>query len=268
MTRRPPLLPDSGMTRSFIVNHIHRFMRAAHRFTTNSGYRSIMILRWRKPSNLFQISNVTAPDRYPLLFGLARDTLGDGPELNILSFGCSTGDEVFSLRRYFVNANIRGLDINPHNIAVCRHRLSKAPDSKISFAVADSVRNERPVAYDAVFCMAVFRHGALAEPTAERCGHLITFSNFDRTITEIARRIKPGGLLFNIYSNFRFRDAEAARDFDVFCKMHVSDESGVVTPIFDRHDCRTSQVNDPEVAFRKRTEEPSTTLDIAGRRRT
>ncbi len=121
------------------------------------------MLRWCKPRNLFQVNNCTQGNRYPVLFRLAREKLGDGPALQLLSFGCSTGEEVFTLRKYFPDATIKGIDINPHNISVCEQRLANNPDPKIHFELADSVKREPVAAYDAIFCMAVFRHGDLGQ---------------------------------------------------------------------------------------------------------
>ena len=58
--------------------------------------------RFRRPvQGEFQPYYHTLPDRYPWLFGFAAGRIGSRPDLRILSFGCSRGDEVFSLRRYF-----------------------------------------------------------------------------------------------------------------------------------------------------------------------
>src|SRR5262249_33650455 len=140
---------------------LSRYASAAYRFFTDAGYRSALWLRFRKPRALFQVCNYTQPDRYPALFRLARQQLGDGPELRLVSFGCSTGEEVFTLRKYFPTARIKGIDINPHNVRVCHQRLAENPAPGLCFEVADSVRGEAVASYDAIFCMAVFRHGDL-----------------------------------------------------------------------------------------------------------
>src|SRR5665213_1447179 len=70
----------------------------------------------------FQPYNHTLWDRYPWLFRFAAARLGDVKNLCILSFGCSRGEEVFSLRNYFPAATIKGIDIDPRNIACCQAR--------------------------------------------------------------------------------------------------------------------------------------------------
>jgi SAM-dependent methyltransferase len=231
---------------------LFRYARAAFRFVTNSGYRSALKLRWRKPRNLFQVNNYTLANRYPVLFRLAREKLGDGPDTRLLSFGCATGEEVFTLREYFPGATIKGIDINPHNISVCEQRLAKNPDPKIHFEVADSVEREPFAAYDAIFCMAVFRHGDLADPRYARCDRVIRFADFCGMVEEIARRLMPGGLLLIIHANFRFCDTPTADEFELAYRMKLSRPGGPVTPVFDRENRRTNEVNYDEVMFRKK----------------
>jgi len=69
----------------------------------------------RAPELLFQPYSTTRADRYPVIFRFVRDALGDAPSLRLLSFGCSSGEEVWTLRRYFAAAFIKGIDIDPAN---------------------------------------------------------------------------------------------------------------------------------------------------------
>lgn len=228
-----------------------RIAGALWRFATSPAYRNYLLLRWRRPKNLFQLSSLTWTDRYPDLFQFARDELGDGTALRLLSFGCSTGEEVFTLRRYFSQARIKGLDINAASIGQCRRRLRECPDSGIDFEVADTTSREPSNAYDAAFCMAVFRDGSLADPGIDRCDHLIAFSRFSAQIDDIARCLKPGGLLLIVHANFRFTDTPVAKQFDLAFRSSFAESLANPTPIFDTGNRRTNQINCQESAFRK-----------------
>ena len=230
---------------------ILRYAAALYRLLTSSKYRQDLMRRLRKPRNQFQIFNYTLENRYPKIFQRVKEIIGNGDDVRLLSFGCSTGEEVFSLRKYFPNATIRGLDIDPQNIATCRERLAKNPDSKISFEVANSVRYEPVVVYDAIFCMAVFRHGRLVDGKFTRCDRLIRFADFRRSIAEIAKRLKPAGLLAITHANFRFRDTPTAVEFDLVLQMDLTHRSP--TPVFDTENRRTDEVNYGEVLFQKKT---------------
>src|SRR5215467_8761146 len=101
----------------------YRAARLGFNFARSAEFRSVMLLRWRNPKNLFQPFSETNLDRYPDIFRFAREQVGDDSSHRILSFGCATGEEVFSLRRYFPLAAIDGIDINPYRIRTCRRRL-------------------------------------------------------------------------------------------------------------------------------------------------
>lgn len=198
-----------------------------YRFMVGTDARYVRL--WRRLPGLFQPFATTRMDRYPDLFSLAREILGDGPDIRLLSFGCATGEEVFSLRHYFPQATIRGIDINPRNIARCRLKLWRHPDRQLSFTIAGSAAAEAVESYDAVFGMAVFRHGELRS-FPERCDGLLCFSQFEQVVSDLATRLKPNGLLFIRHANFRFADTDIAGQF-VLLKAAPQDPG---TPVYGR----------------------------------
>jgi hypothetical protein len=227
---------------------LYQAARFFHRFATDPHYRSVTLLRWKRPRELFQPYIVTGLDRYPALFGFAREQLSSRTHLKILSFGCSTGEEVVTLRQYFPHAAIKGIDINPYNIATSRAR--QEADAKVRFEVAGTTRAEPAETYDAIFCLAVLRHGKLNRPKIRRCDHLIRFGMFEETIADFARCIKAGGLLFIAHSNFRLADTAVSDQFEVAYEEHSPDD--LATPIFDRKNERLSDSASGIFGFRKR----------------
>lgn len=202
---------------------LYRFMQG-----TDARYASL----WRRsPPGLFQPFATTGMDRYPRMFAFARDHLGDGPDRRILSFGCSTGEEVFSLRRYFPQATIRGIDINPRNIARAQASLARRGDDRLSFAVAASAAGQGTGNHDAVFALAIFRHGELGDfpPT---CSHLLRFADYEQSLAELSACLKPGGLLFLRHSNFRFQDTKLSAGFDLLLEGPRNPK----TPLYGRDD--------------------------------
>jgi SAM-dependent methyltransferase len=163
----------------------------------------------------FQPYNHTLPNRYPWLFEFTRDHLHHDRDLCILSFGCSRGDEVFALREYFPTAAIRGIDIDARNISDCRARARTAGAFNMTFAAAATTQAERDESYDAIFCLAVLCHGDLSTYGAKRSDPLLHFEDFERTVADFSRCLKPGGLLLLHTTNFRFCDTAASKDFDV-----------------------------------------------------
>lgn len=236
-------------------NHIRKLPGLAqlvrlYRLVTSPGYRSEQRLLRDRPPRLFQPYAHTASNRYPRVFSFIKGCLGRSPAPRLLSYGCATGEEVFTLRQYFPHAEITGIDINPHNIAVCQKKLNREADAGIYFKWADSPRDEPPESYDAIFCMAVLRHGDLGRQTAENCSHLIRFADFEDIVTRLCRSLKPGGYLAIRGSNFRFADTAIAPAFEVV--FTVEDGYRADTPLYGPDNLRLPETPYNEVVFRKR----------------
>jgi SAM-dependent methyltransferase len=212
----------------------------------NSLYRRV-----RRPvPGEFQPYCFTRPDRYPWLFGFAATRIGSRPNLRILSFGCSRGEEVFSLRRYFPAAAIKGIDINPRNIARCLARARAENPTNLTFESAATTAGEPASSYDAIFCLAVLCNSELTTSGAQRCDPLFHFERFDRMVGDFARCLKPGGLLVLHTTNFRFCDTTVAPDFAVVYEadpQHLALEA-----LFDRNNRLMSGERYRAVAFEKR----------------
>ena len=86
-----------------------RFFTIPYRLIFHPNYRSLLFLKYFKQHDVHQISNYTALDRYPDLFSTCKTLMQGKDTLKILSFGCSTGEEVLTLREYFPNAFIVGV---------------------------------------------------------------------------------------------------------------------------------------------------------------
>jgi SAM-dependent methyltransferase len=211
-----------------------RFLQILWRLR-NQAERNVLLLDWEQPAGLFQPYPTTAPNRYPALFNFVRDRIGDGRERRVLSFGCATGEEVFALRDYFPKAGLlKGIDINRRNIATCRRALAaRNGDPALQFEVAASAEREPPEFYDAVFALAVFRHGGV-NAARPRCDHLIGFEAFDRCVQSLAACLRPGGLLIVRHANFRLSDTVEAAHFRTLFSPQNPDKN--YPPIYSRDD--------------------------------
>ena len=226
----------------------YRSARFLYKLLQGLESRNAALLLLRPPKGLYQPYGTTSIDRYPEIFQQVRSLLQGDASVRILSFGCSTGEEVFSLRRYFPEANITGLDINPFNIAVCRFRRLKAGDKKMAFAVAGSTDGEANASYDAIFAMAVFRHGDLnTSPPPIESGHRIRFADFEQSVADLARVLKPGGFLVIQHAMFRFCDTRAAKEFETVFRVNFDKWE----PLYGRDDCLLPDAKNPDAVFRK-----------------
>jgi SAM-dependent methyltransferase len=209
--------------------------------------------RFRRPvPGEFQPYYFTRPDRYPWLFGFAAERLGSRPNLRILSFGCSRGEEVFVLRKYFPTAALKGIDIRPRNIALCRARMRAENFTNMTFEIAATTEGEPTSSYDGIFCLAVLVNGDLTTSAAQRSDPVLYFDSFERLVSDFARCLKPGGLLVLHTTNFRFCDTVVAGDFDV---VHEADPKHLTLDVlFDRNNKLISDQRKRyrAVAFQKR----------------
>jgi SAM-dependent methyltransferase len=198
----------------------------------------------------FQPYTHTEPDRYPWLFRFVAEQIGNHEDVRVLSFGCSKGDEVLALRKYFARANIKGIDINSRNIARCRSRTEVGNTGSMEFAVANSTRAEHEEYYDVILCLGVLCHSDLTIWRRERSDPLMRFADFERTVADFARCLKPGGLLLLFSVNFRFCDTPVADYFETILEADP-DQLGS-NLLYDRANRLIPGAKYRPVVFRKR----------------
>lgn len=195
--------------------------------------------------DLLQVSNMTARRRYPLLYQALADQLGGHPGPDILSFGCSTGEEAADLLAYLPQARVLGLDINPVAIRTARRRHR---DARLRFAVAGTPAGLAPESLDAVLCLAVLQRGTLNNEVPADAGSILPFARVARMLAELDRCLRPGGLLLIDHTNYRFTDMPMADRYEpVLCKL-----GGGTTPKYGPDSRLLPNARYPTVIFRKK----------------
>lgn len=202
-----------------------RFCWRSLRFLSNRRYRRHVLLTWFPSGNLHQISDQTELDRYPDIFYKVRQYFEGTGELKLLSFGCSTGEEVFTLRSYFPESVIVGTDINRRSLRICKR---KNRDGRNLFIPSESNLLKAKGPYDAIFCMAVFQR--TENKYADCCDSIYPFALYEKQVLELHELVKAGGLLVIHCTNFRFSDTS------IYQKYEVLDAGPIETklPKFDR----------------------------------
>jgi hypothetical protein len=157
-----------------------------------------------------QQSTYTKRHRYPKLFADCRAFLGDRSDLRLLSFGCSTGEEVASLGELWPLATIVGVDINPWCLEQCAGRHDSP---RFTFMHRESDEFAAAADFDAVFCLAVFqRQENLTRGLETAGGH--TFDQFEREVGVLDRKLNMGGLFAIDNADFLFTDTAVARRYE------------------------------------------------------
>lgn len=193
---------------------------------------------------VFQPYGTTSDDRYPQLFDALAERLAHLPSPRILSFGCSTGEEVRALRARVPAARIIGIDLNPRSLAIARKKDGN-PLSLYRLAGAP-VTNDR---FDAVLAMAVFRHGELEAGQPDDCSAVMPFVRFAEGVALLDACVEPGGWLALHNSHFRFTDTPTAAKY-VCDHLRMTDHRPREL-LYGPDNRRLSGVTDDKVLFRK-----------------
>jgi hypothetical protein len=172
-----------------------------------------------------QIRNDTSEDRYPAIFQhlMKEASINERSELKILSFGCSTGEECSSLRKYFPSALIVGLDINTKNIEIAR---KKNLDDKIVF-FSDLEDIKQYGEFGIVIAMSVLCRWPDSSGINNISG-IFSYKTFNKMLEMINEFVAKSGYLIIYNANFRFTDTQISNHYSKISIPNYSD-SGFVT---------------------------------------
>ncbi|GIL22501.1 MAG: hypothetical protein BroJett042_10140 [Bacteroidota bacterium] len=185
-----------------------------------------------------QLTSTTYFDRYPDLFNEVKHISGaHDAAINILSFGCSTGEECFTLRTYFPKAKIIGVDINESNLRKARKGNK---DVNIHFLISNTHTISVNGKYNIIFLLSVLCRWEDTRDL-ENCEKVYPFKKFEETVGSLVSQLLTGGLLVIYNSNFRFEDSKYFKDFEIMETPTVAD-SGFVTK-FDSENKRISSLH-------------------------
>jgi SAM-dependent methyltransferase len=207
------------------------------RLLATSERRSILWTRAMHRDSVHQSTTYTCEERYPEIFNLAATLAPDAER--ILSFGCSTGEELIALRRRFPEAQIVGAEINPRSRRIARRRL--ADDSRTQ--IVSSAHGT----FDIIFALAVLQREPhkIAEMEIVDLSPHYGHERFDGAVRDLARMLKPGGLFCIANAHYRIEDSSVARQFEPIAASPLMEE-----PIFGP-DGRRLERPTAQTVFRK-----------------
>ena len=147
---------------------------------------------------------VTAEERYPELFDFVARLFPSAGRL--LSFGCSTGEELAALRQRFPEADIVGAEINSRSRQIATRRF--AGDPRVKIVPPNAIGGD----FDIVLAMAVFQREPvkIAEMDVLDLTPFYPFARFDSAVADLTGWLRPGGLLCVANAHYRVEDSRAA----------------------------------------------------------
>ncbi|KAF0174916.1 MAG: hypothetical protein FD160_3254 [Caulobacteraceae bacterium] len=151
-----------------------------------------------------QSNNKTYLGRHWTEHSVLRRYFAGDRNLSILSFGCSTGEELLSLRTLFPSAQLFGCDVDWVNLQAARALLGG--DADIFEADERELRARGPV--DIIVCNSVLLTPSRTDSGSRKA---IEPSLWSDTVALLDSLLKPGGVLQIINSNIPFRYHSAAK---------------------------------------------------------
>lgn len=206
------------------------------KFFCDKQFRNIVYLKAFHPKELHQTTPTTKMNRYPHIFSACQEYTKEKENLRILSFGCSTGEEVLTLRNYFHDATVVGAEINLQSLKICRQH---SVDSKIHFIKSEPDELEKYAPYDIIFCMAVFQRTPqlIAKKNITDLSKMYPFERFEEKVTELDKLLKVGGFLVIYFSQYDLMDTKISSNYEAYGN-HIQDPYG--TPMFDKNSKRVN----------------------------
>lgn len=233
-----------------MIDTARRIFNALRRAASPEA-RSIRALEKRWQNALLQPYSTTAWHRHPPLFAAIKDALEGIPEPRLLSYGCSTGDEAFSLKEIIPKSHITAIDINPRSIGIARRTASKLGVEGIEFTCAAyPPEGSKVVSFDAIFCLSVLRHARLEAECPDSCTAILPFAQVQSLLHRLDNLLRPGGFLVLWGSNFRFRDTRLA---DRYTWIPVTGSKPHRGPFYGEDDRRLDTKVTSEFVFQKVT---------------
>ncbi len=167
-----------------------------------------------------QVATWTSNNRYPGIFRTVQNRVASrlgqglgGARLKLLSFGCSDGSEVSTLRSYFPEAAIYACDINAgalHSAA----ELLFMDEAVVFLSSPENIAEHGP--FDVIFALSVLcRFPESMSPTITNLQHLYRFESFESTVELLAGNLKQRGMLCLYNTTYNFLQTSVASRFSV-----------------------------------------------------
>ena len=156
-------------------------------------------------------------NRYPQLFQTVAKELENTSNPKILSSGCSSGEEVFSIKEYIPDAELTGVDINHRAIHIAKKSAPNGPFRFFHYLEENWATDDY---YDCIFAMAVFQKSEHRDHKRKTAVESFTFNKFKERLEHLDSLLKPGGLFVIEHSDFSFLDLPLSKRYSI-CEKDV-----------------------------------------------
>lgn len=199
------------------LKKVYVLIRNCARFAVKREYRALVLMKTFNRERTQQTTQLTFFNRYPKEFSAVKEyfELQGKSDIKILSFGCCTGEEILTLRRYFPDATLVGAEINRESLRICN---SRKEDDKMIFikSTPENIAAEGP--FDAVFAMAVLErtpHKIENEGITDM-SKIYPYEKFEKTTLELDSYLKTGGIMALSHAHYYILDTPLKDKYSVY----------------------------------------------------
>ena len=167
--------------------------------------------------------------RNPNILATAKACLGFRESVKILSFGCSMGDELASIKLLFPTAQVYGCDIDEAALATAERSVGGL--AEIFLSTEEAIRARGPFDLVCAFsCLCM--HPPPRGPFAEA----FPYARFEEMTALLGDVVAPGGVLALYNTSYLFQHTPSFADFtavrsDVICRngfINLYDKAGEI----------------------------------------
>ena len=201
-----------------------------------------------------QKSHHSKKNRYPLMYSAVKNATTMETGVKILSFGSSTGEEVFSLAEtYFPGSDttIYGTDTDAQSLEKAQiDAKSLNVSTRLIFFKSTDNSIELHGPYNIIFANSVLcLHPPPKDETARQLTKMFPFEEFERILSLLDSTLKIGGVLGIFNSNYDFLETSLSIRYESLGKICRNHE----VPRVDRSQLQTIDVSKIQVdcVFRK-----------------
>jgi hypothetical protein len=198
-----------------------------------------------KSTAIMQTASTTFMDRHPDIFDFLKLQFGD-QQIRLLSFGCSTGEECFSLRNYLPNAKITGVDINPNSILTAKK--NSLVDGNMEFVCLSPNALHQLGQFDVILALSVLCKNPEAQELND-ISSIYPFHRYNTIVSLLDSQLNKNGYLIIRSSNFRLKDSSVFSNYSVVNFEKRRDPKDF--PKFDSNNKRLKNYLETEEFFRK-----------------
>jgi SAM-dependent methyltransferase len=180
-----------------------------------------------------QHSNATKYNRYPRIFQRVSEYINaSGTGAKVLSFGCSSGEEIATLDELYVSqSTIVGVDVDLESIAKAREKVFTGKNKIEIYGPSED--EWKSLEYDVVLALSVLCNWPDSQYLAD-ITPLYRFNDFEAQTQFLASLVRSGGILVIHNSSFYFEDTNTYKtqfrpihiDFDYLGEVKKFDSSG------------------------------------------